>query len=108
MRWTAQGTHQPTNIFEAACFRWAVKPVCSCGHSSAFDPHGLWWLFQKRHWDDRLAAARVRFWCRVCHARQKRKVHAVRIELVKPSATDFELPMPDEREWKRAVSRFRA
>ena len=32
----------------------------------------------------------------------------VRIELVDPGPDDIALPMPDEREWKRALSRFRA
>ncbi|WP_318248332.1 hypothetical protein [Novosphingobium percolationis] len=108
MRWTADGTHQATCIFEAACFHQAIKPVCRCGHASTFNPHGLWWLFQQRHWDDRFAEARLHFWCRVCGIRTRRKIMSVRIETAKPSAVDVILPWPDEREWKRAVRRFRA
>lgn len=108
MQWAADGTHKPTCIFEAACFGYAVKPVCRCGHSSTFAPHGLWWLFRKRHWNDRFTEARARLWCRSCQAAKRGKVRPVRIEYVRRSEADFALPLPDEREWKRAVSRFRA
>ena len=37
-----------------------------------------------------------------------KRVRPVRIELVDPGPDDIALPMPDEREWKRALSRFRA
>lgn len=108
MRWTTAGTHQPTCIFEAACFHRAVKPVCRCGHSATFNPHGLWWLFQQRHWNDTFTSAGARFWCIVCAIATRKKVKAVRIEIVRPSEADIVLPWPDEREWKRAISRFRA
>lgn len=108
MLWNPDGTRQPTCIFEAACWHYAVQPVCSCGHKSTFDPHGLWWLFECRRWDDSFAKARERFWCRFCAARFKKKYRAARLEVVKRSACDMTFPMPDEREWKRAVSRFRS
>jgi hypothetical protein len=108
VRWTAQGTHQATCIFEAACFHQAIRPVCRCGHGSSFNPHGLWWLFTRRHWDDRFSAARVRFWCRLCALRTRKKVTPTRIETPSISAADLILPWPDEGEWKRAVRRFRA
>ena len=37
-----------------------------------------------------------------------KRVRPLRIELCDPSPDDIALPMPDEREWKRALSRFRA
>src|SRR3546814_1180914 len=64
MRNTRDGLRRATHIFEAAAWHYALKPVCRCGHSATFNPHGLWWHFQKRHWDDNLRDARRRFWCR--------------------------------------------
>lgn len=107
MRWTAEGTRQPTCILEAALWHYAVKPVCRCGHSSTFDPHGLWNHFDKRGWCDSFPDARVRFWCRVCGVRTRRKVRPVTIEIAKAPKVDVVLPMPDEREWRRIVSRLR-
>jgi len=97
----------PTSLFEAATLQIAVKPVCGCGNGSTFAPHGLWWHFQRRHWDDRLESARLRFCCRVCGALSGRKVRPLKLELVKPSPADSALPAPDPRAWKRATARVR-
>jgi hypothetical protein len=108
VRWTGDGIRQPTCIFEAAAWHYAVKPVCACGHSSTFAPHGLWWHFERHGWDDSFAATRRYFWCRVCGIATRKKRHPARIETTSVSALDIALPLPDKRIWKRAVSRFRA
>lgn len=54
MRWSSDCLAIPTTMLEAALGHFLVKPVCACGHSSMFDPHGLWWHFRQRHWDDRV------------------------------------------------------
>jgi hypothetical protein len=84
-----------------------VKPTCRCGHSATFQPHGLWWLFTQRGWDDTFNAARARFRCRECGAKRG-KVEPIRIEAVRASEADAVLPLPPDREWTRAISRFRA
>ena len=107
MRWSADGIMVPTCILEVATLHQAVKPICVCGHSAAFNAHGLWWHFKRRGWDDRLTVAGRRFWCRICHSRGRRKVHPIRMELVKASDLDVRLPMPDERTWKAEMRRIR-
>jgi len=97
----------PTCLLEAATLQKAVKPICTCGHSATFDPHGLWWHYKRRGWDDRLSAARDRFWCRVCRSRLRRKVRPIRLDLVKPGPLDLKLPWPDDRIWKREMARVR-
>lgn len=97
----------PTCILEAATLQQAIMPVCACGHSARFEAHCLWWHFERRGWDDRLIAARSRFWCRVCASGKRRKVRPVRLEIVRAGKGDVELPWPDERIWKRAVARLR-
>lgn len=106
--WTRDGMRRATCLFEAAAWNYAVRPVCACGHEASFNPHGLWWHFHKRMWDDRLEPARGRFWCRECSLQKHRRIRPLRLELVQQSQNDIELAFPPEREWKRAVSRFRS
>lgn len=108
VRWAADGTSIPTNLFEAALWHYALKPVCHCGHSATFNPHGLWWHFQRRGLDIRLSAVRLRFWCRVCRSKGGKRVRPVRIEIVRESAADVKLPFPPEDRWKREVRRVRS
>ena len=97
----------PTSLFDAATFHQSVMPVCRCGHSIRFEAVGLWWHFERRGWDDRLAAARRRFWCTACRSRTKHKVRAARLEVIDWTETDICLPSPDERTWKRIMRRVR-
>ena len=104
MRQNRDGTRTATNLFEAAAWHENIRVVCSaCTHSAVFAPHGLWWLFHCRHWDDRLSEVAKRMKCRMgkrgCRGRAT-------ISLCSNTVT-IQLPQPDEREWKRAVSRFR-
>lgn len=91
-----------TTLFEAAAFHKKIRATCKCGHSSVFDPHALWWLFQRKGWDQRLKVLPGRFRCLRCSSGR------VRVALVEEPVTIDRLPMPPEHEWKRAVSRFRS
>lgn len=108
MAWNADGTRRPNSIFECGLWHYAVKPVCSCGHSSAFDPWGLWWLFERRGWNDHFWAAKGRFWCRMCSGRFKKRVRPVRLDTLKVAGGELMFPRPPEREWKKAVRRVRS
>ncbi|AUW59456.1 hypothetical protein C1T17_16530 [Sphingobium sp. SCG-1] len=102
------GLRVATNIFEAAAWHYTLKPVCgTCGHHALFDPHGLWWLFERKRWDDRLTLAAKRFRCIPCLEKRGQRVRRASLYLVKDAPTTL-LPLPDEREWKRALSRFRS
>ena len=102
------GLRVATCLFEAAAWHYAVKITCSCGHSVSFNPHGLWWHFRRNGLPDDLRNIGASFWCRPCTARRGHRVRPVQVELVRESETDFRLEMPDEREWKREVNRFRS
>lgn len=102
------GLRVATNIFEAAAWHYTIKPVCGrCGHHELFDPHGLWWLFERKGWDDRLGVAARRFRCIPCLTKRNERVKQAKLYLVKDVPTRT-LPLPDEREWKRAVNGFRS
>jgi len=101
------GIKEPSTIFEAAAFKQRLKVVCQqCQRASVFDPHQLWWLFDRKGWSGIFGDAVKRFWCRRCAARVGRKVKRARIELTADEPT-ITLPSPGEYDWKRAVSRFR-
>lgn len=97
----------PTCLLEAATLHKSVKPVCRCGHSATFNPHGLWWHFERRHWNDSLTAVAERFWCMRCASASRSKVRPIRIELVNGSEGDVQLPFPPRATWKRTMSRVR-
>lgn len=102
----ADGVRVPDSAFEAATFQTCVAATCSCGHVVVFDPHALWWHCFQRGWDDRFSQLRRRFYCSRCYATDKRKVEP-EFGTTKAEPT-FDLPMPPEREWKRALRRVRS
>jgi len=79
-----------------SCFHWAVLPAVS-----------VWWLFEQRGWDDGLGQACKRFYCSSCWSRKRYKVKDPHLRTTneKPNADPF--PWPDERTWKRMVTRFK-
>lgn len=95
-----------TRIFEAAAWMYTLRATCSCGNASVFHPHALWWRFHRAGWDDALGKARSHFYCRVCWHKHCRKERPVRFEPCKDGPT-IHLPLPDDREWKRAVNHYR-
>lgn len=97
----------PTDLLDAGMLHKSLVPVCRCGRSRAFAPHGLWWLFIRKRWDDRLAAVRTRFWCSACRLKRGVKVAPVRIDLADYHPFDVHLTYPPESEWKRHCRRRR-
>ena len=95
-----------TTAFEAAMWQNGVIATCRCTHFAVFDPHALWWLCHRRGWDDRFAQLARRFYCSRCYAFDRRK-HRPKLGLTSSAAT-FELEMPSEREWKKAMKRVRS
>lgn len=61
----------------------------------------LWWRFERKGWSYTLSDVPKRLLrCLRCGR------HSPRIELVRDAGSPGRLPMPPEREWKRAVNRF--
>ncbi len=104
---TKDGLRRATHIFEAAVWHYAVQVTCRCGHSAKFHAASLWWRFERKGWNDSFRDATRHFWCRQCAARIGRRVQPLRLETVAWEKGVIELEMPDDREWKRAMRRFR-
>lgn len=99
--------HFPVTFFEAAALLYSVRVTCSrCRNAAVFEPGGVWWHFHKRGWNDHFDLAGKRFSCGQCALGGLPRVRPRSFEAVreKPGRT---LPPPDEREWKRAIRRFR-
>lgn len=106
-RYTDDGLKVATSLFEAAAFHKAVKVTCRCCHSAVFHPHGLWWWFHRRGWNEQLRDIGAKFWCRHCRDRLRgTRTRPVKVELV-DEAVQVVLPLPDDRMWNREVNRFR-
>ena len=100
---------EATCLFEAAAWRSAIKVTCGrCRRSVTFNPHGLWWLFERKGWNDNLRGIAAHLYCKKCRDAFGDRVRGPRIELVKESDDDLCLPLPDHRTWKRALTRFRS
>jgi len=101
------GLRVATCLFEAAAWQRTIKVECGkCRHVNYFQPHGLWWKFHKKGWSDDFRDARKRLYCLACWKAMRRKVRPSVITICE-EAPRLHLPMPDEREWKREVNRFR-
>ncbi len=101
------GYRPPPSLSEAARLHYTIKVTCKvCGHSHVFDPHALWWLFERRYWDGRLNQIGRRLYCVRCLPRGK-KVKQPKIEIVKEEPTGRQPPMPDEELWRRHLKRQR-
>lgn len=106
-KWTKDGLLKATNLQEAAALGQAIMPVCACGHSAVFSPIGLWWHFERRHWDDSLWAVRKRFWCTRCQSAKRRKIMPQMVDLVSDTVGSIDLPRPPEHVWKRVARQMR-
>lgn len=94
-----------TTIFDAAVRHQTIKVSCQCGNVGIFDPHALWYLFQRRNWSERLPDVRKRMRCLQCYY-AKRKRTLPTLEISDDNHTR-QLPMPQIGEWKRELRRRR-
>lgn len=93
---------EPQSIFEAAARHRTVRIICPrCQRWKTFDPHGLWWLFHRKGWNDRFDRITARFRCTNCRGR------IVRVELSTDYPTGDQPPLPPYSEWKRAANSYR-
>jgi hypothetical protein len=90
-----------------ALYRRTITLTCPAGHVRRIDAVALWWMYARRMWDDRLPAALRRLYCARCQQAGQRRVRFTAAITRDPPDPD-QPPMPDEREWKRVVSRHRA
>lgn len=101
-RWDQHGGRIINTILECAAYQYTVRATClKCGHREVFQPHALWWRFERKGWDMRFKRASDRFRCLRCGQ------SGARLEACRDPVTRDKLPLPPDREWKRQVNRMR-
>ena len=101
-RFDKDGGRVPTDLFEAAAWHYAVVATCrKCGSVAVFDPHALWWHFERKHWDNNFPNVGRRMKCKICRA-------GAFIGWSRKADATIEMTMPPASEWKRAIDRFRS
>ncbi len=78
-----------------------------CGTVRVLSGHGVWWLFRQRRWDGHVNQLAKRFRCAACFEQSGIKV-SPNVQATRDHPTGAPLPDPDERDWKRLVSRYRS
>lgn len=90
-----------------ALHRRTILLTCpACRAERRFDAVALWWLFERKRWDDRLPAAYRRFRCAACSAAGRTVRPRGAITHDRPDAR--QPPYPDKATWRRLVSRYRS
>lgn len=108
MAWDRDGVRIPKTIFETAAAHESVKAWCSrCPNAVVFEAAGLWWRFYQRGWDDHFDLAREHFWWMRCAIGGLTRVRPRKLEAVREQPSKALLPLPDDREWKRQIRRYR-
>jgi hypothetical protein len=101
--------HRIDTLALCAIYQKSLRFECRvCLHKTVLPAVSIWWLFERRGWANGLGDACRRFYCSSCWSRKRERVHDphVRTSSEKPTADPF--PWPDERIWKKMVSRFRS
>jgi len=96
-------------LMQCALFRRTLRISCrKCPHVRLWDSVPIWWLFEKKGWCGFMREVPRRLYCSHCWTERYDRVKAPRITITNdpPGKTPFRYP--DEREWKRFVSRYRS
>jgi len=95
------------DLFDAAVRHRTIRLDCPrCKRVAIFDPHAVWWLFERKRWPGGLRDVGRHFYCSHCRNRAELRVRP-QVSLSEQHPTSLAMAMPDEREWKRALSRRR-
>jgi len=100
------GAPVPDCLLEAASWRYTVKIACSCGHAAFYEPHALWWLYDRKGWNGNFREMQRRYFCSHCYQRTSKRVHP-RISAEGQEEPTVGLPLPPKDEWNKAKRRFR-
>ncbi|MGF7150093.1 hypothetical protein FHS96_003751 [Sphingomonas zeicaulis] len=93
-------------MFDAAVRHRTIRLECPrCRRVAVYDPHAIWWLFERRHWPGGLRVVGRHFHCRQCREQSGERVRP-RVSASRDAPT-HELPMPSLQQWHQALRRHR-
>lgn len=97
------------SVEHCALHRRTIKLTCrTCGHVRKFDAVAIWAMFRRRQWAGELEKVPKRFYCGTCWQQHFRRSGVPRMEITDEQPEGPQPPYPDEREWKKLVSRYRS
>lgn len=92
-----------------ALHRRSLRLSCKrCPHVRVLDAVPIWYLFDRRGWAGFIREVPRRFYCEQCWLDHRRKSANPRLEITTEVPVPPQYPYPDERTWKRLVSRYRS
>ena len=92
------------DLLDAAIRHRNVRLDCpQCRRVVILNGAAAWWLFERKRWAMKLSAVAIRFHCSACLRRRGERFRP-RVCLVEQEADLDTLPLPDGREWKRALN----
>lgn len=95
-------------LTDLALRKWHVRLTCpTCGTVRVMSGAGLWYLFDRKHWNDDLRSARQRLYCALCFANRRVKIRP-RIDKTHEGPTGPKLPDPSDHDWKKLIARYRS
>lgn len=98
-----------STLLDCALYAINIRMTCNgCGHSRVMDGPGLWWLAERKGWDQSLHTFGKRCYCGECWRLRYRKQRWPKMEQTKEPAEGALLPSPDQRTWKRVINRQRS
>ncbi len=95
-------------LLHCALYQRTIKLTCpQCSRVRRYDAVALWWWFERHRKDDAIPAALRRFYCSACSRGGRGRIRP-HYEITTEKPDDDQPPYPDEREWKRQISRYRS
>lgn len=99
---------QLRTLQHCALHRRTITVTCSaCQRIYRYDAVALWWMFERKRWDDRLPGALRRLFCGGCRTKTGKKVRP-RFAITRDKPDLGQSTYPDDRTWKQIVSRYRS
>ena len=96
------------NLWDAAVRSYSIKLTCrQCQHVRILHGVGVWWLFERKGWSDTFYEVRRRALCTSCLRERGCICRKPKLDLVHEEITGEPLPLPSDREWKKALARHR-
>ena len=96
-------------LVHCALHRRTLKLSClHCPHVRLLDAVPVWYLFDRKGWSGLMWDVPKRFFCSRCMTERLRKVRGPRVQVTDERPGKEQFPYPDERTWKRLISRYRS
>ena len=96
-------------LIHCALNRRTLKLSCrNCPHVGLLDAVPVFFLFERKGWSGLMWDVPKRFYCSRCLTERLRKVRAPRVQVTTEQPGKSQFPYPDERTWKKLLSRYRS